>query len=85
MTVRPKTESRKYSRTENFKEKAPSAGAISSMAIALTVPPTAEPRVATPIASMPRPCLVSWNPSMAVAAEAGVPGVWQRIAVIEPP
>ena len=48
-------------------------------------PPIMEPMVAAPTAVMPRPCLVSSNPSMAVAAEEAVPGVCRSTAVMEPP
>ena len=40
---------------------------------------------AVPSALPAFPCLVSSYPSSAVAAEAGVPGVWIRMAEIEPP
>ena len=58
---------------------------MNSNAIAEIVPPIIEQMVEVPIALSPLPWRVSANPSAAVAADAGVPGVWSRHAVIEPP
>ena len=85
MMVRPNTPMRKYSRLENFSATCESAGAMNKSAMAEIVPPIIEATVETPMALRPLPCLVRAKPSAAVAADAGVPGVWSRQAVIEPP
>jgi hypothetical protein len=47
--------------------------------------PTTEALVARPIASPASPRLASGKPSSVVAALAGVPGIFSRIAEREPP
>ena len=81
----PRITIRKYSGALNIRETFPSNGAIVRSAIPLTAPPNMEATVDIPIASSPRPFFVSAYPSPAVAADDGVPGVWIRIAVREPP
>ena len=85
MIVTPKMASMQYSSAENCRENFPNGGERNNSANAPTTPPIMEATVQTPTASMPRPCWVSLYPSIAVAAEAGVPGVWHSVAVIEPP
>ena len=73
--VRPKHASRKYSNELNQRETFASCGAITSSATAEMVPPIMEEIVEIPTALRPFPFFVSGNPSIAVAADAGVPGV----------
>jgi hypothetical protein len=47
--------------------------------------PITEAEVAIPMASPARPARASGNPSRVVAAFAGVPGIFRRIAEREPP
>ena len=83
--VKPKIAIRKYSGELNISDTFTSCGARKSRATALITPPVTELILDTPTAFRPFPCLVSSYPSMAVAAEAGVPGVWIRIAEKLPP
>ena len=82
---RPNTPIRQYSAGPNSSEIFASGSASNSSMTALKVPPIIEAIVHIPIAFRPSPRLVSANPSIAVAADAGVPGVLMREAVMEPP
>ena len=85
MTVRPNRASVQYSGALNFSASLASCGASRIRMIALTVPPSQEETVEIPIARPPSPLSANLHPSSIVAADAGVPGVWINMAVIDPP
>ena len=81
----PKMENQKNSKLLKFSAKVP----ISGVSVARNSIPMTEPRndpvVAIPIALPASPCLASGKPSTAVAAFAGVPGMFSRMALRLPP
>ena len=85
MMVRPNTARQKYSGGPNFRASLASWGATQISTKALMVPPIQEAKVERPMARPPSPRAVNCRPSIMVAAEAGVPGVPMRMAVMEPP
>ena len=60
-------------------------GVNSSTQTMLMSVPKNDEAFATKMAKPPLPCLASGCPSMAVAAEAGVPGMFSRMADWQPP
>ena len=85
MVTRPKTVRIVYSCGPKMRAIFASGGAMARSAIALSVPPNRDAMVDIPNASPLRPATASGKPSSAVAIDASVPGVRNRIAVIEPP
>jgi hypothetical protein len=85
MTVSPNTASMKYSGGPNFRDKSDKGGDMNSSAKALAEPPTTDEKVATLSALLNSPFWVSTKPSIAVAAEAEVPGVCSNMAAKDPP
>jgi hypothetical protein len=76
---------RAYSHGPNFKASAAMSGAIRTKVINPNIFPIPEARVATLIAAPASPFLARGCPSNPVAIEEGVPGMFRRIADIEPP
>ena len=86
MILSPNTASAKYSGFENFSATDASIGEKMIKQIALKIPPNVEPNVDKPSA---RPGCFNFvaigYPSRVVATDAGVPGVFKRIAEMDPP
>ena len=61
------------------------AGASSTSPIVASVPATNEPIAAVASACDARPLRAIWLPSSAVMIDALSPGVFSRMAVVEPP
>jgi len=74
-----------YSSALNFKATLATRGAAKTSTMTLMNPPMAELTVDIPIASPARPCWLSGYPSRHVAMAEGVPGIFIRIAEMEPP
>ena len=85
MIVRPKMPSQNFSADMNFSASCASSGEKKYSEMQLSRPPQKELQQAVASALPARPCSVIWYPSIAVAADAGVPGVWMRMAEIDPP
>ena len=85
MMVSPKKQSVQYSGAPNLRASLASCGEMRISMMALMVPPTQEEVVEIPTARPPSPRAANCRPSIMVAAEAGVPGVPIRMAVMEPP
>ena len=73
-------ERRKNSQLVNIKEIDVKSGVRERTNTTLIMVPIHDEVVATKIAKPPFPLLANGNPSRAVAAEAGVPGMFNRIA-----
>ncbi len=81
----PNTERRKNSHDANFSARLVKRGVnVRTKITLIKVPRKLEP-VARNIARPPFPCFAIGYPSKAVAAEAGVPGIFNRIADWHPP
>ena len=76
---------RAISAFDDFKAMADITGIKVTAIIQLDKPPTKEPYVAYPRAKPASPFSAIGNPSRAVQAEAGVPGVRKSMAAKEPP
>ena len=86
MILSPNIASAKYSGLENFKATDASNGEKMIKQIALNTPPNVEPKVDKPKALPGCFNFVAMGyPSSVVATDAGVPGVFKRIAEIDPP
>ena len=81
----PKAASKKNSQAPKFRAACVSRGVSVSRKRTLMTVPSMEAVMAITIAEPALPCLAIGNPSTAVAAEAGVPGMFSRIAVCAPP
>ena len=81
----PKMDKRKNSQLVNIKDIAVRSGVRERTKTTLIMVPIQEEVVATKIARPPFPLFANGNPSKAVAAEAGVPGIFRRIADWQPP
>jgi hypothetical protein len=77
--------SAKYSAGPNSSASLTSKGATKVSAMVAMVPATNEPIAAVASAWAPRPWRAMAWPSMAVTIEPDSPGVFSRIAVVEPP
>ena len=76
----PKMDKRKNSQLVNIREIAVRRGVRERTKTTLIIVPMQEEVVATKIARPPFPLLANGNPSRAVAAEAGVPGMFSNMA-----
>ncbi len=83
--IRPHTISEKYSAGPNCRAMAASGGAANAISRVDTQPAKNEPMAAMPRAGPARPCRAIWWPSMVVTTEDASPGMFTRIAVVEPP
>ena len=81
----PKIANKKYSAEANFKAIAVIGLAIKASAKTPINVPMIEAVLVTLIASSALPCLAKILPSSAVAAADAVPGIFNKIADIEPP
>jgi|GEM_PF-5382959 len=85
MDTRPKRPTRKYSAGWKRSATLAAGGATRMRTRALSTPPTTEAKVETRTAWTALPRMVISQPSMAVAAEAEVPGARKRMAENDPP
>ena len=85
MIVRPNRQRENMSGAPNFSAYFAMVGAKNSRQAALTTPPAKEATNAISRALPALPWRARGLPSHAVAAEAGVPGVFSRMAVMLPP
>ena len=83
--IRPHTISEKYSGGPNFSATAASGGAAKQISSVATLPAKNEPMAAMPSAGPARPCLAIAWPSSVVTTDEASPGIFTRIAVVEPP
>ena len=84
-TQRPMTPMAKYSHAPNTSAILASRGAMTTRQTPEKMPPMAEENTPMSSASPARPCFAMGEPSKVVAMEAGVPGIFSRIAEIKPP
>ena len=85
MDVSPSTAIRNISAGPNHSATPASDGASNSSVSPLIKPPVTDANVAIRMASTARPCRVSSYPSREVAADAEVPGIFNKIAENDPP
>src|SRR5690625_4582149 len=83
--IRPSSVREKYSGDWNCRANMASAGAKVDTMMMATQPPKNDERVVNTRAGPARPCLAIGWPSIAVTAEAAVPGRLRRMETVEPP
>ncbi len=81
----PKTDRRKNSHEANFRAHVVSTGVSVNTKMTLMKVPKKLAVVASMMARPPSPLRAMGKPSSAVAAEAGVPGIFSRMADWQPP
>ena len=75
----------KYSCGPKLKAILANVGAMNTSAAILSMVPMKENTTPTPSALTPSPFIIIGPPSKVVATDAGVPGIFSRIAEINPP
>ena len=83
--ISPTTISEKYSGAPNDWPTVASGGENSAIIKVATVPAKNEPSAATVSAAPARPLRAIWWPSMQVTTDEVSPGMFTRMAVVEPP
>ena len=83
--IKPRTMSEKYSAGPNLKANCESGAANAAKIKVATQPAKKEAVPAVNNATPPRPFLAIWYPSIAVTTEDVSPGMFSKMAVVEPP